>query len=284
MLDGAHAGLHTALDGGRRIGVGEHVRVGAGRLVDDGLELVHGELEHVDGVGLGGDAAGGVDLDLIGAQAELVADRLQAFRHPVGDAPRARAEVGAEAGLAQVADQALVPVAAGLGDGPARDQEPGSDEEAFLDRLPVAGIGAAGVADGGEAPHQHAAQLRRRPRRGDGGEHVEVGIALVDDVVVAVQQPRHQGAPAQIDDRGVAGRDLPLLHLDDLPVTDQDLAARDELAPGRVEQGHVAKQVSAHTDVPSRVLRPQGRFSLRRPMIPTIACQAVQRRRRVEGP
>ena len=56
-------------------------------------------------------------LDLIGAEADLVTHGSQAFGDSIGDAPGAGAEVGTKAGFVQIADEALVAMAAGLGEG-----------------------------------------------------------------------------------------------------------------------------------------------------------------------
>ena len=72
---------------------------------------------------------------------------------------------------------------------------------------------AAGVAHGGEAAVEHGAQPRRRAR-GDQRQRQrlhEADIDLaVDGVDVAVDQPRHQRAPAAVDDIGLGRLDRPV--------------------------------------------------------------------------
>ena len=86
MLDGAHAELDRAANALARIGVGGDVSVRTPGLVDDGRDLIGGILDVVEGVGDRDDPAAGHDLDLVGAEAQLVADRLLYVFDAVGDA------------------------------------------------------------------------------------------------------------------------------------------------------------------------------------------------------
>ncbi len=93
-------------------------------------------------------------------------------------------------------------MAAGLRQPAAGVQQTGARGQAVRQGQGVTDVRAAGVADGGEAAVQHLAQ---RPI-GEGGQifrapaqqlqDVEVGGP---DVHVGVDQPRHQGAPAEVD-------------------------------------------------------------------------------------
>ena len=75
-----------------------------------------------------------------------------------------------------------------LADGAPADEQPGADDQSLLDRLLVAQIGAGGVADGGEAAHQDAAQAIARVRVHERWQHCPIGrvVSAGKDVQVAI--------------------------------------------------------------------------------------------------
>ena len=70
-----------------------------------------------------------------------------------------------------------------------------------------------------------------------------------DDVHVAVDQSRHQRAPADIDDGRAVQGDGPLRHLADRAVLDDDVAALAPVRGLRIEDGGIAKNDEAHNSL-----------------------------------
>jgi hypothetical protein len=87
VFDAAHAGLHRAGDGPRRIGMGQCVEVGGLGLLHRGAQFVHRELRAVDRVAGARDTAAGHDLDLVGALAHLLAHGAAHLATPSATAP-----------------------------------------------------------------------------------------------------------------------------------------------------------------------------------------------------
>ena len=74
MLDGVDAGLGGPEDALRSVGVGGDFAAEAVGVGDDGLHLFEGVLAGLRIVALGEDAAGGADLDEVGAVLDVLAD------------------------------------------------------------------------------------------------------------------------------------------------------------------------------------------------------------------
>ena len=106
-------------------------------------------------------------------------------------------------------------------------------------------VGPAGVTHRREAAVEHRAQSRGRAR-GDERQrqHLhEADIDLaVDGVHVAIDQSRHQGALAAVDDLGPGGLDRPLAEFLDGVALDQELIAAAKLAERRLEQFEIPEQ------------------------------------------
>ncbi len=120
----------------------------------------------------------------------------------------------------------------------------------FVKGQGVAEVGPARVADGGEPAIQHLAQRTV----GEGGQilrtpaqelqDIEVGRP---DVHVGVDQPRHQGAAAEIHQlTGLRAGNGALRDLLDQAVRHQDLGAAHQLWSDAVEHGCVGEQDRVH--------------------------------------
>ena len=185
------------------------------RLVDDRGDLLAGHLGGFRVLALHRPGAGGHDLDVVGAVADLLADGPAHLPRPVGLAVHRAEDPGAGRGRTQ---------------DPAARQDPRPLDEAELDgatqddRLAVI---AADVTDGRDPRPEHRpgrvgedepAQLARarivaveRWRRAEPG----ASFRVARDVGVRVDQARHQGPTAEIEGIGwrCAGRrfDAPLM-------------------------------------------------------------------------
>ena len=141
-------------------------------------------------------------------------------------------------------------MAAGLADRATGDEQARPGEQPLLDRQLVAEIGAAGVADGGEAARQHGAEPLGRMRGGERGRDVAGGVeAEADmarhDVDMAVDQAGHQGTAAEIDDPSPRGIEA-AVDGDDQAAVDQHVAATDQRARPRIEEAEIAQEKLRH--------------------------------------
>ena len=248
VLDRAHAAAHRAFDRRSGVGMGQHIGLAPARLRDDGADLVLGVAEGADRIGRRSDAAGRHDLDLVGAHLQLLAHRPAHVIDAVGNA-RQRADAHA-AGARCVAGEVVragahVAVAAGLAERAAGDEQPRTVGQTGLDRLLQRMAGAAGVAHGGEAAPQHAAQQQRRAQRHQHVRHVHLlrQIELDGDRMhMQVDQAGHQRLALEID--GAVGLHLerPVGDLLDQIVLDQHVMSLQEVRLKRIEQSGVLEE------------------------------------------
>ena len=174
------------------------------RRLHRGAQLGDGVLRDVERVVARGDPAARHQLDLRGAERELLArpqaDRVRAVGDGGGADPLAEGEV-AGAGR-QLVRQPEVAVAAGLRDEGARGPDPRAGDEPRVDAPLEPEDGPAEVADAREPAHQH---VGRGLRRGDvheadvAREDVDLRHGREHDVRVRVDQPRHQRPAAAGD-------------------------------------------------------------------------------------
>ena len=192
-------------------------RAGVDRDGDAGaLRRLHRELHFVERkggtrAGAGAPAIVAVELDPIGAVADLVAHHARQAVDAVGLFGALR--------HAPFEREALGRVTAGGHDGARGGEHARTGNDALIDRLLEFDIGVAGalgaqIADGGEAGHQGGAQVID----GAGGaqresfvRHLVVPRSLVvgmqQDVRVAFDQAGQQRGAGQVDDLGVGGVD-----------------------------------------------------------------------------
>ena len=140
-------------------------------------------------------------------------------------------------------------MAAGGADRLAGDINPRTDDMSGFDRGLDAPVGAAGVAQRGEAAVQHRAHLHRALRgeqgQGDVGQQAQVHLGQ-HDVDVRVDQAGHQGAVADVDALGVGRGDRAVGDLPDQGVLDQDLDPIDQFVAARIEEASPGKQIRCH--------------------------------------
>ena len=251
VLDGARAGADGALDGLGGIGVDQDVGVGAPGLVDGGGELVVRILKLIDGIGGRGHPAAGHDLDLVGAEADLVAHRLAHLGDTVGDSAQAADQVDAGARRSEIGRRPGIAVSAGLADGASADEQPGPGEQALLDGLAMTRVGAGGIANRGEAAHQDVAQHVPRDRRLERRQDLWIGRNAPahgghHDMDVAVDEARHEGPPAQVDDPGPGRVDDALAEFGDVSAPDQELVSRSQGAVAGLQHREIAKENVHH--------------------------------------
>ena len=141
---------------------------------------------------------------------------------------------------------AAVAVPAGGAERLAGDEQPRPRQQPLVGRLLEAPVGAAGVAHAGEAAiehgaHEHGGARRHQrqrhvlePRDGDLGQH---------DMHVAVDQARHQRAPAAVDHVGARRLDRLGRDLLDLLALDQQLVAAAQLVVLGVEHLEVLEEI-----------------------------------------
>ena len=155
------------------------------------------------------------------------------------------------AGLGQVGAIAEIAVAAGLAERLARNEHPGTRDQALLHRLLVTEVGAGAVADRGEAAHQRSAQHLAgagvNQRRQLGGI---AGLARADDrrdrMHVAVDQPGHERAPAEVHHFRLGRRNRALFDGRDLAPAHKHLKACAKGARVNVEKCEVLEQDLGH--------------------------------------
>ena len=226
-----------------------HVGLPGVRLGDDRAQLVHRIAGIADRIVRRRDAAARHHLDLGSALGQLIARGaphiVDAVDHArdVGDAEMARA------GLELVPARAEIAVSAGLRQCLAGGKDARRFDHAELGGLRQRIVGAAGIADRGEAAAQHAFQDRQRADHRDRVRHAR-GQREVDvrrhAVHVAVDQPRHQRRAAQVVG-SVSGGGLQLLaDVGDLSVGDHDVGAVAQRPGFEVEQARAAQNEGGH--------------------------------------
>ncbi len=249
VLDRAHAAFDGAGDGVGAIGMGADIGLPGLRLADRGADLLQGELQAVERIVGRGDAARDHELDVVGALAQLVAHRTQHLRHAVDDARDQRDAAAAGADVARIRPAAPVAVAAGLGDALPGDEQARPDEMPRLDRLADAPIGAADVAHRGEAAIEHRPHQRRRARRHQGQrdvvEEMEIDLGEID-MDMRVDEPRHHGAPGDVDHRRALAADRRLGDFLDALALDQHVDPLAQIGAVGIEQIAAAKQIETH--------------------------------------
>src|SRR5207253_1822826 len=125
---------------------------------------------------------------------------------------------------------------------------PASDEQAWAVNQPLihrrleSPVGAARIADRGEASVEHSLQGDHCAGSHQGERNVlelaEEHLAQ-DDMSVAIDEPGHQRAPAAIDGQGILRPDGPFRDLADALALDQDFAPAYDLVPLGVEHPDV---------------------------------------------
>ena len=244
MLDRADAELDAAPDRLRGVGMGHDVGPPGGRFPDDGPDLLLGVLQVPDRIRRRGDPARGHDLDLGGTLAQLVPRRPPHLGDAVGDSLEAGAPQAAEAegvGL-QVAE---IGVAAGLGQRPARIEDPGPTDQVGLGRAGQTVVAAAGIADRREAPLQSALEDQPGVLVDQGARHrADLGDIDVygDGVEMGVDQTGHQGSPAEVDHPRLAGPDPAVGNLLDPIALDQDGGPLQRFRRNAVEEARVGEE------------------------------------------
>ena len=122
-------------------------------------------------------------------------------------------------------------------------------EQALLDRGLDAVVGAAGVAQRGEAAMQHGAHgdraFRGEQRQRHVGQQAQVHLGQ-HDMDVRVDQPRHQRAAAEVDARGGGAGNGSVGDLLHRAVLDQDRDAVLKLVVARIEESTAAEQIAGH--------------------------------------
>ena len=202
VLDGIDAADDGVLDPLGALSVRCGLDVGVLGLLDEGADLLHAVLALGGSVLLGHDAAGGHDLEEVGALAELLTSRFPDLVDAVGDPPEQKA-LG-PFGRHKV-DVAVTPAVCETAS-PRRD-DPGPDHRALLDRafdedpvhpadLPDRGEArvddAPGVVNGSGSAHVRLLGDRRRQVRRQQAGEMDVGV----------DQPRHHRLARDVDDLG----------------------------------------------------------------------------------
>ena len=234
VLDRIDAGLERRIDAVDAMGVGGDAAAEGVSGLDDGAHLVRHHLPVEAARYVRKDAAGGGELDHLGAGRNLLAHRPAAIVGAVAGVGRALA-----GDLGEVAVEAVdAAMAAGDRDAAAGRDDGRAGELAGIDRVAQRGDGArlaAEVADRGEAGEQGAA----------GVEQGGIGLVLIiaarrlqprlEAVVEAAEMDVHVDQAgedigvAQIDDAGAGQVDIAVADLGDAAAADDDA----RLAPRR---------------------------------------------------
>jgi hypothetical protein len=223
VLDRADARPHRVLDAVGGLGVGHDVEPGRRRLLDQHLELFQAEVRGVGPAARREHAPRGRHLDDVGPVADHLA---HLAAHLVGRVDDRVGQPGvAREQLQEVARRhPAVAVAAGLRDHRQRDLHPRTADEAVLERPLEPQVGAAGVADGGDADGQRRLEVGDRLVEAVGerrlGHPPDVDVAQ-HDVDVAVEQPGQERRARHVD-RLVAVEPGP--DVDDAPLLDGHVA------------------------------------------------------------
>ena len=204
VLDGIDAGIGGEEDALRAVGVGGYFAAEAVGIGDQGLELVEAVLAGLRIVALGKHAAGGADLDEIGAVLDILAHLLLHGGDAVGDAFRGGMELEGK--------EVVVAMAAGDAQRRSANLHVRAGDIAVVDVIAEGDIGVSGcadIADAGEAGFEGdlgEAHTVESLAHGIGGE-AGVGVEIVaeGEVGVDVDQAGQDGHGAQVD-FAVAGR------------------------------------------------------------------------------
>jgi hypothetical protein len=139
-------------------------------------------------------------------------------------------------------------MAASLAERAPGDEEARPRDDPGFDRQRQRVVGAAGIAHRREAALEHGAQDRHGLERHDRIGQCRVGAEVEgrrDDMHVAVDQPRHQRASADIHDSRTVQGDGPFRNLADRAVLDDHVAALPPVRGLRIEDGGIAKDDEA---------------------------------------
>ena len=236
VLDRGDPALETVRDTVAAHGVRGRPAAGLARLLDAGHDLVARELGGVRLHPGRHHAAGGEELDDVGAGLELLAHGLA---HVVG-----------AIGLA--ADQ-VPAVAAGHADTAPGAQDPRARDEAVADGVPHAQLGVVAAAEVAHGRHAGLQRLPRPQHRLDHGHRVRValhrrgriGLAAEAQVHVHVDQPGQQRQPVQ--PQGRAGRRVARRHDGaDAALLDDHRAPRHRWRTAAVEQQGAGQDGALH--------------------------------------
>src|SRR6516165_405325 len=245
----AHAGVRGSRDGFHAIGVGADVAAEGVRLLDRGGHFLGGELQAIERVVGGGDPTRRHNFYLIGALAHLLTHGLAHLGNAVRKTHGKVQGIAAMAARAVIGAAAAVAVPTGRSQRFAGDEEPWSRQQPFVGRFFEPPVGATGVAHAGEAAVKHAAHEDGGARRHQRERHVlKAGDRDLrqHDVHVAVDQSRHQCAPAAVDRMRPRRLDRLGRHFADVLTLDNKLIAAAELLVRGVEHLEVLEQELCH--------------------------------------
>jgi hypothetical protein len=244
VLDRSDAGPDRDLDPLGPVGVGGDEDAVGSRLLHGRPNRRGVELDDVGPGAAGQDRAGDDELDQVGAAGDELADPLAGLGRRSDDAePQVwrQHDVAGEAGH--------LAAAAGRRDVGAGALHPRTGHPAAVDRVAQRDVDERPVR--ADVPDAREPSVECRPRVADAG-HRLLGRArrrrghacelhVADEVAVAVDQPRGDREPGQVDDPGavrdgIVGREDGL----DAPVLDQQLASLEDLASVDVEESRAA--------------------------------------------
>jgi hypothetical protein len=137
----------------------------------------------------------------------------------------------------------------GLTERPAGDEQSRTIGQAGFDGLLQGVAGAAGIADHGKAPPQHAAQQQRRTQHHQHIRHVHLLRQIEldgDSVHVQVDQAGHQRPALQVDGPIRTRLQRPVRNLLDHEVLDQHVASFAQFRLERIEQSGILEQDTGH--------------------------------------
>ncbi len=251
VFDARDASGDRSLDRLWRVGMHGDVRAPVRRSLDGSAQLFVGERHGVERAVWRRHAAAGAELDLRGAEHQLLAHPQADFIGAVGDRESADQFPTGQRRAWRARHFERQPEVAVSGRD--RDHRAGwpdarTDDHAFIDGALEAPRRSAHVAHGGEPAHQRVGGL--------GARH-EVGVALgvgqrgrgrrphEDGVPVHVDQARHERAPAPVDDDGggaAIGRDGRGRDAFDAVATHEHERRRREGAALAVEDADVLEQ------------------------------------------
>ena len=143
---------------------------------------------------------------MVGPLAHLLAGGAAHFADAVSDAHCIGHAIAAMAAQsANIGAAAGVGMAAGRANGLACNKQTRTDDISLIDRFLDAPIGAARIADGGEAAINHALEQANSTRRHQGERHIFEAANRhfrEEDMDMAVDEARHHRLAAAIDDCG----------------------------------------------------------------------------------
>ena len=203
----------------------------------------------MDRIGRRGDAAIRHDLDELRALAQFLARGEPHIVDTIDDAPEI-AEPLLHHLSPIVGPDALVAMAARLRQALAGDDQPRAVDHALLDRHDESEIGAAAIANGGEAALQDRFHDPAGLQRNQRGRRQRVGPAVDrrrDDMHMAVDEARHQRLAAKVDPLGGGVVDRLFGHLGDPTVDHEHVEAVEQLVAGGIEQPPAGEEGCAHS-------------------------------------